>query len=195
MKNFPKNVPSAFTQSIKRQIYTDQDYCLTRRKILKPRKFPLYHQHNLYPRLTNSFLPFRTADEETKRLLVQFRTAQLVSEGFVGLALSAQTSSPETRSKRVQFASSRLAINAGRIVNQMSWHARVEEGGHARDNVYHVGEGETNWFIGQATYPTTAVNQVRNKWNAPRFLGGTRIQVTCSHVLTFLGSVLKPAKI
>lgn len=77
---------------------------------------------------TNSFLrPFQGVPQRNKNTPFQFWTAQLVSKGFAGLALSAQTSSPETRSKRVQFASSRLAINAGRIVNQMSWHARVEQ--------------------------------------------------------------------
>ena len=122
--------------SLKKEQILNESTIHPRKKTAKPRKpFP-FSWHNLYARPTNSFLPFRADDEETKRLLVQFRTAQLVSEGFAGLALSAQTSSPETRSKRVQFASSRLAINAGRIVNQMSWHARVEKGDDPRDNVH-----------------------------------------------------------
>lgn len=111
---------------------------------------------------TNSFLPFQSAPQRNKNTPFQFWTAQLVSKGFAGLALSAQTSSPETRSKRVQFASSRLAINAGRIVNQMSWHARVEQEVTPETIWIKEREKETKLVHRETTYPhRPPVNQAR----------------------------------
>lgn len=95
--------------------------------------------------------------------------------------------------ERVQFASLRLAINAGRIVNQMSELARAEGAAHARQCV-------STWekrrgIVHRASHLSDDRRKSGHGINKEGQRFSVKLRVSSSHVLPSPRTILKPAKI